>query len=245
MAIQLKDRMRDIRDFLRSHRHERQATTAAGRHFGDMESVLGRAASMIDDTLNLAETASRSVLSATQKHELVLWPLSDYFGDQESGERAFRRHMYRAARTLARTLEADAEPPVIREAGFTAAHEALRRRQGSMVLALKNAAEPEKKHALIAGMLAHLIQEICHSALSDQAAPPSRQASKACILVFAPGLLTSALMAFGESLPVSDLFDIATLAISARQDRMAHSLGADQPISDLAAIFEALLIHLP
>ncbi|WP_025031176.1 hypothetical protein [Nitratireductor aquibiodomus] len=62
MAIHLKDRLRDIRDLLRSHRHERQATAAAGRHFSDMEKLLARAASMVDDTLTLAETASRTVL---------------------------------------------------------------------------------------------------------------------------------------------------------------------------------------
>lgn len=244
MAIHLKDRLRDIRDFLRSHRHERQATAATGRNFSDMETLLARAASMLDDTLTLAETTSRTVLPGAQQHELVLWPLGDYFTDPGAGERAFRRHMYRTAKILAATLE-PAEPPVIRETGFTAAHEALRQRQGHMVLALKNATGHETKRALIAGMLAHLVQDICRSALNDPAASPSTRDAKAVILVFAPGLLASALIGSDESLPASDLLDIATMAISARRDRMARSLAADQPITDLTAVFESLLTHLP
>lgn len=244
MAIHLKDRLRDIRDFLRSHRHERQATAPTGRNFGDMETLLARAASMLDDTLTLAETTSRTVLPGAQQHELVLWPLGDYFTDSGAGERAFRRHMYRTAKILAATLE-PAEPPVIRETGFTAAHEALRQRQGHMVLALKNTTGHETKRALIAGMLAHLVQDICRSALNDPAASPSTRDAKAVILVFAPGLLASALIGSDESLPASDLLDIATMAISARRDRMARSLAADQPITDLTAVFESLLTHLP
>ncbi|WP_349366007.1 MAG: hypothetical protein ABL311_16045 [Nitratireductor rhodophyticola] len=244
MAIHLKDRLRDIRDLLRSHRHERQATAATGRHFSDIEKLLARAASMVDDTLTLAETASRTVLPGAHKHELVLWPLSEYFSDPGSGERAFRRHMYRAAKALAATLK-ETEPPVIRETGFTAAHETLRQRQGHMVLVLKNASRPDIKRPLLAGMLAHLVQDVCRSALNDPATPASAQDAKTAILVFAPGLLASALMAFDDSLPASDLLDIATLAVAARRDRMAHSFGADQPIADLTAVFESLLTHLP
>ncbi|WP_244439823.1 hypothetical protein [Nitratireductor aquibiodomus] len=93
----------------------------------------------------------------------------------------------------------ETEPPVIRETGFTAAHETLRQRQGNIVLALRNASGPEIKRSLLAGMLAHLVQDVCRNALSDPATPASAQDAKTAIRVFAPGLLASALMAFDDS----------------------------------------------
>ncbi len=245
MAVHLKDRLRDIRDFLRAHRHEKQGAASEKRGFTDIEKLLGRAVSMVDDTLTLAETASRTVLPGGQQPELVIRPLVDYFGaDPMEGERAFRRHMYRAAKALAATLE-DREPPAMRETTFTGAHETLRQRQGHVLLALKNAKTPEAIRPLLAGLLAHLLQEICRNALSDPAMPAAAQNAETCIIVFAPGLLASGLALFDESLSASDLLDIATLAVAARRERVARSLEADQPIADLTAIFESLLTHLP
>ncbi|WP_295809228.1 hypothetical protein [uncultured Nitratireductor sp.] len=244
MAVHLKDRLRDMRDFLRAHRYERRATASTDKHFGDIEKLLGRAVSVVDDTLTLAESASRTVLPDRRNHELVLRPLTGYFTDFTEGERAFRRHMYRAAKALADTLQ-ERDPPHIRETAFAGAYETLRQRQGHIVLALKKASGHETLRPLVAGLLAHLLQEICRNALSDPATPPTAQNAVTCISVFAPGLLASALALFDDSLPAPDLLDIATLAIAAREERMARSLKADQPITDLTAIFESLLTHLP
>ncbi|EKF18703.1 hypothetical protein [Nitratireductor pacificus] len=242
MAVHLKDRLRDMRDFLRAHRHDQRLPIRPRGRLSEVEGVIGRAVSVVDDTLTLAESVSHAVLPRPRIGAHDLRPLAGYFApDPVEGETAFRRHMYRVAGRLAATQETDS-PPMIRETFFTGAHAAVRRRHGHRLLVLRGAASAEARAAM-AGVLAALLQEICRQALDGApATPASRQA---CIRCFAPGLLASALLTADENVEPEDLLEIAALAIAARSERMARSLQADRPIADLAAIFDSLLTHLP
>ena len=241
-AVHLKDRLRDLRDFLRAHRRDQRSPVRPQGRLPQMEGVIGRAVSVVDDTLTLAESVSHTILPGRQDSTLVLRPLIAYFvPDPAEGERAFRRHMYRTAKSLAATLE-DAAAPVIRETFFTSAHTAIRRRHGHLLLALRDAPQPVAR-PIMASLLAALLQEISRQALSEEGLQHGRQ--EPCIRSFAPGLLASALLMLDDALDTPDLLDIATLGITARSERMARSLQADRPITDLTAIFESLLTHLP
>ncbi|MCR4267999.1 hypothetical protein [Nitratireductor sp. ZSWI3] len=260
VAVHLKDRLRDMRDFLRTQRRGLLAERPPQRPPFQMEALLGHAVGVVDDTLTLAESVSRAVLPGRQDGEPAVWPLTAYFTpDPIRGERAFRRHMYRTAKALAATVEDGAAPP-IRETTFAAAHAALRRRHGHTLVTLASAA-PEARPRVAAVLLAALLQEMCAQALDHDdfgstalsgarrdagEAPVPAVAGRraACIRCFAPGLLASGL-ALSNDLPAADLFEIAGLAVAARSERMAAALRADRSIADLAGLFESLLMHLP
>ncbi|WP_048644756.1 hypothetical protein [Nitratireductor soli] len=242
-AVHLKDRLRDMRDFLRALRHDQNAPARPQGRLSQVEGIIGRAVSVVDDTLTLAESVSHTVLPGRQgSSTFVLRPLIAYFvPDPAGGERAFRRHMYRAAKSLAATLE-DGDAPVLRETFFTGAHTEIRRRHGHLLLALRDAPRPVAR-PITASLLAALLQEICRQALSEEGFEHGRQ--EPCIRCFAPGLLASALLMLDDGVDAADLLEIAALGIAARSERMARGLQADRPIADLTAIFESLLTHLP
>lgn len=245
MALHLKDRLRDVRDFLRMYRHDHQRETRSRQAVSDIEKLLGRAVSVVDDTLTLAESTSRTMLLGSEGNELVLRPLTDYFvPDPMEGERAFRRQMYQFAKAFAGKLD-NTEIPVIRETLFTGAHESVRQRQGHALLALRNTKAPETVLTPLANVMAHLLQEICSRSMNEAVAHATPASEESCIRVFTPGVLASGLAILDDGLTVHNLLDIATLAVSARRERMARSLRADQPIADLTRIFENLLRHLP
>ncbi|WP_367717154.1 hypothetical protein AB2N04_03775 [Nitratireductor sp. GISD-1A_MAKvit] len=245
LTIHLRDRLRDIRDFMRAHRHDQYDQLDRERHRPDLEGLLGRAVSVVDDTLTLAETASRTARPGNTQDQLVLLPLTDYFNaNGENGERAFRKHMYPIARRVAARRKSAASH-LLRETTFTQAHETIRLRQGHILFRLRRATGPHALRPLFAGLLAELLQELCRHALNEPAPSPAKQSLEDAVAIFAPGLVASALSDLDASLEPAELLETAVMAVAARCGRMARSLEADQPIEDLTAVFASLLEHLP
>ncbi|EKF40476.1 hypothetical protein NA8A_20167 [Nitratireductor indicus C115] len=238
MAVRLKDTLRGMRDFLRAHRHDIQVPP--GRALSEAETLLGRAVSMVDDTLTMAESVSRGVLPARGDGRVLL-PLTNYFAhDPVAGEHVFRRHMYKAAKAAAAGIDAE-DIPAIRESFFTRAHETLRRKQGHILAGPAGSASG----ARLASLVATLLQDICRQALAEEGTPPTADSAAICMRCFAPALIAAALLGPDEGLSEEELLETAALAVSARAERMAQSLRADRSVADLAAIVESMLTHLP
>ena len=143
IRINLKDRLRDVRHVVRRHRHDSAANPARQSDepgppspLRGIEGLLGRAASVFDDAMSIAETL---VPHERPSEAEATKGFAAYFPAAEgrfplTGERAFRRDMYYLVKAvLARRR---IEGALIHEAALTAAHAALRRKRGDLIAEL-------------------------------------------------------------------------------------------------------------
>ena len=248
VVVSLKDRLRDVRAMVRQSRHDnpggpRKPTIADPLALPpEVERLLGRAVSMVDDTLTAAETVSRSLLPIVRGDDgLRLHGLDRYFPanphQAHEGERLFRRDLYAAFRAAG---QADTRP--VHEGDFAQAHVAMRRAHGSLLTSMHLATEPGEKLDAVAAVAAALVMEL----LASRPFMAEHNATHPDLAALTPIVLASGIVTLSPAENgASDLIEAAALASEARAERIARAVSSADPARDLPTVFATLLAHLP
>lgn len=249
VVVNIKDRLRDVRHLVRASRHDnpggprRPQVAEPFAPPAEIERLLGRAASVVDDTLTVAETVSRSLLPIIRaSNGARLHGFDTYFATGRTaaveGERLFRRDLYAALKASPR-LSADDRTP-LHEAGFSQAHLAIRRNHGELLAAMRTAGPNSRLDAVAAVAAATLVELLA----SQQ--PSGDGVTGPDLVPLAPVALAAGIATLSPSgMSDVDLLEAAGLAIEARRDRIMRALDGATPVEDLGAIFRVLLAHLP
>ncbi|MDH4983997.1 hypothetical protein QEZ47_00175 [Aminobacter anthyllidis] len=250
VVVNIKDRLRDVRHLLRASRHDNPGgprRPPVAEPFSppvEIERLLGRAASVVDDTLTVAETVSRTLLPIVRAGDGArLHGFDAYFATGRTasveGERLFRRDLY-AAFKASQGQEASNRAP-LHEAGFSQAHLAIRKKHGELLAAMHTANPNSRLEAVAALAAATLVELLASQPLSgDEAATGSR------LVPLAPMTLAAAIVTLSPSgMSDTDLMEATGLAVDARRERILRALDSTEPVKELGAIFRVLLAHLP
>ncbi|MBZ9678218.1 hypothetical protein [Mesorhizobium sp. ES1-1] len=259
VRVNLKDRLREVRDIIRQSRHDgtgeasavREATSLLPTFPGKgIEGLLSHAASAVDEALSIAESfvpheRPIRVDGTTVKGLGTYFPAGNE-DRQLSAERLFRRDMYYLTKAVLAGLKIDNAR--IHEADFAAVHVAMRKRHGGLLATL---ATPDAGLRPIAAACAALLVECLNhhpvrfgeSAPGTPAAAPDRTLDISCLapLALACGLATAG----RDGSPEPDMLEIAILAADIRHDRIVQACAKARPIDELTPIFVTLLAHLP
>lgn len=256
VRISLKDRLREMRQTIRRHRHDsgRQGLLAprpggqAPFPLSGVEELLGHAVSAFDDAMTMAETLTPFDGETHARPR----PFEIYFPAGRAtieGERAFRRDMYYLAKAMLSRRDAVAGP--IYEAGFAAVHAAMLRRHGALLCPAAAEAGDTKRMARLAGLCAALSLELLRMrpvrpALPEGAAANVLEAENTlAVSVLVPMALAVALASAGAEVePGSSLLDMAAMAVEARMERILPACRAADPVAELTPIFAMLIFHL-
>lgn len=248
VVVNIKDRLRDVRHFVRASRHDNPGgprRPPMAEPFApppEIERLLGRAASVVDDTLTMAETVSLSLLPIVRPNDGArLHGFDTYFAagaDASAGERLFRRDLYAALKSW--TRERGDALPLLHEASFSQAHLAVRRKHQD-VLAAMAAASPENRLDAVAAVAAATLVELLASQPAQPEAGPHAGLQPLAPVVLAAGIATLSPSGMSDA----DLFEAAGMAVEARRERIVRALEGAAPVTDLATVFGALLAHLP
>lgn len=248
----LKDRLRELRDAIRQSRHD-----SAGETSHDIagnlppfpgRSLLGHAASAVDDALTIAESFvphSRPLkIDGT-----TVKSLRSYFPDgdedrQIGGERQFRRDMYYLTRAVLAGYGVD--NPRVHEASFSAVHAAMRKRHADLLAGATADAAPTDQVA--AACAALLVECLNHRPVqpgeigTGPAATADRSLDIRCLapVVLACGLATKA----DGGTPEPDILEIAVLAAEVREDRIRQACAQANAVQELTPVLATLLAHL-
>jgi hypothetical protein len=258
VRVNLKDRLREVRDIIRQSRHDgtgdasvlREATSHLPPFPGKgIEDLLSHAASAVDEALSIAESfvpheRPIKVDGTTVKGLGTYFPV----GDEErqlSAERLFRRDMYYLTKAVLAGLKIDNAR--IHEAGFAAVHATMRKRHGDLLAALT---APGAGLREIASTCSALLVECLNQrpvrfgdTPPEAAAMGDRGLDISCL---APVVLACGLATTGrDGAPEPDMLEIAILAADIRRDRIAQACAKASPAEELTAVFTTLLAHLP
>lgn len=252
VVVNIKDRLRDVRHFIRSSRHDNpgglRRLQPADFPPAEIERLLGRAASVVDDTLTVAETVSLSLLPIVRPDDGArLHGFETYFALDRTaaveGERLFRRDVYAALKAWLR-LRTD-NPPLIHEASFSQAYQAIRRKHGELLAAMRNAGRADRLDAVAAVTAATLVELLASQPLQlagiDETVGAHPNLQPLAPVALAAGIATLSPSGMNDA----DLIESAGMAAEARRDRIARALDGADPVRDLTAIFAVLLAHLP
>lgn len=247
VVVNIKDRLRDVRHFVRSSRHDnpggprRPQMAEPFAPPAEIERLLGRAASVVDDTLSAAETVSRTLLPIIRAGDgAKLHGFDTYFatGRSVEGERLFRRDLYAAFKTSPRQDGGNRMP--LHEAGFSQAHLAIRKKHGELLTAMHEASAESRLEA-VAIVAAATLVELLVSQSGNEATDAA-----AGLVPLAPMLLAAAILTLSPSgMSDADLLEAAEMAVDARRERITIALASADPVKELGAIFQVLLAHLP
>ncbi|AMS44840.1 hypothetical protein AA2016_5935 (plasmid) [Aminobacter aminovorans] len=249
VVVNIKDRLRDMRHLVRSSRHDNPGgprRPQMAEPFApppEIERLLGRAASVVDDTLTVAETVSRTLLPMVRTGDSArLHGFDTYFATGRSatveGERLFRRDLYAAFKAMPRKAVGDGLP--LHEAGFSQAHLAVRKKHGGLLTAM-HIASPESRLEAVAAVAAATFVELlaCQPRSGDEAMVPA-------LVPLAPMVLAAAILTLSPSgMSDADLLEATGMAVDARRERILRALDGANPANELGAIFRVLLAHLP
>ncbi|MBZ9740888.1 MULTISPECIES: hypothetical protein [unclassified Mesorhizobium] len=258
VRVNLKDRLREVRDIIRQSRHDgaseasllREATSHLPPFPGKgIEGLLSHAASAVDEALSIAESFVPHERPIRVDGTTVKG-LGTYFpaGDEEqqlSAERLFRRDMYYLTKAVLAGLKIDNAR--IHEAGFAAVHAAMRKRRGEMLAALT---APDAGLQAIAATCSALLVECLGQrpirfgdAAPDAVAMGDKALEVSCL---APVVLACGLATTGrDGAPEPDMLEIAILAADIRRDRIVQACAKASPVDELTPVFATLLAHLP
>ncbi|TPM31698.1 hypothetical protein [Mesorhizobium sp. B2-3-5] len=258
VRVNLKDRLREIRDLIRQSRHDgrgdasilREATSHLPPFPGKgIEGLLSHAASAVDEALSIAESFVLHERPIKVDGTTVKG-LGTYFptGNEErqlSAERLFRRDMYYLTKAVLAGLKIDNAR--IHEADFAAAHTAMRKRHGDLLAAL---AAPDAGLQAIAATCAALLVELLNQrpVHFDEAAPETAATGGWALDIscLAPVVLACGLATTGrDGAPEPDMLEIAILAADIRHDRIVQACAKASPVDELRPVFATLLAHLP
>ena len=259
VRVNLKDRLREVRDVIRQSRHDgtgdasvlREATSHLPPFPGKgIEGLLSHAASAVDEALSIAESfvpheRPIKVDGTTAKGLGTYFPVGNE-DRQLSAERLFRRDMYYLTKAVLAGLNIDNAR--IHEADFAAVHATMRKRHGDLLAALT---APDAGPQVIAATCSALLVECLNqrpvrfteTALEPPAAMSGRALDISCLapLVLACGLATTD----RDGSPEPDMLEIAILAADIRHDRIAQACAKANAIDELTSVFTTLLAHLP
>ncbi|MBN9044320.1 MAG: hypothetical protein J0H18_01485 [Rhizobiales bacterium] len=248
IALNLKDRLRDVRYAIR---RARSTAHGAENRLPAPELLLGQAAGMVDTALTAAEAISISLISsepAQHRGAARMRGLNLYFGASAEGTRAFRRDMYYFLKDMLR--RAGLENVLIHETAFALVHGRMMRRHEATLAAIAEAGTEQAKIAAAAEAAAALFMET----MAEQPArfPPSDaigdrdRLRKAEIAAIAAASLLSALATVkpAEMAEADDPLEGVLLAIEARRERLAEAAGAGDA-KKLETLFAMLIAHLP
>ncbi|RWE29805.1 MAG: hypothetical protein EOS78_29310 [Mesorhizobium sp.] len=258
VRVNLKDRLREVRDIIRQSRHDgsgdasalREATSYLPPFPGKgIEGLLSHAASAVDEALSIAESfvpheRPIRVDGTTVKGLGTYFPAGDE-DQQLNAERLFRRDMYYLTKAVLAGLKIDHAR--IHEAGFAAAHAAMRKRHGELLAAL--AAPGAGLQAIAATCAALLIELLDQRPIRfGEAAPETNAAGGRALDIscLAPVVLACGLATTGrDGAPEPDMLEIAILAADIRRDRIVQACAKASPVDELTPVFATLLAHLP
>ncbi|UVK56689.1 hypothetical protein DBIPINDM_003311 [Mesorhizobium sp. AR02] len=256
VRVNLKDRLREVRDIIRQSRHDgsgeasvvREATSHLPPFPGKgIEGLLSHAASAFDEALSIAESfvpheRPIKVDGTTVKGLATYFPA----GNEErqlSAERLFRRDMYYLTKAVLAWLKIDNAR--IHEADFAAAHTTMRKRHGDLLAALT---APGTGLQAIAATCAALLVELLNQrpVRFGEAAPETAGERALDISCLAPVVLACGLATTGrDGAPEPDMLEIAILAADIRHDRIVQACAKASPVEELTPVFATLLAHLP
>ncbi|WP_217570371.1 hypothetical protein [Mesorhizobium sp. GbtcB19] len=247
VRVNLKDRLRELRDAIRQSRHDRAGETS--RDIIDNlppfpgRSLLGHAASAVDEALTIAESFvphSRplKVDGTTVKSLRTYFPQGDE-DRQMSGERQFRRDMYYLTRAVLAGL--GIENPRVHEASFSAVHAAMRKRHADLLAA---ATGPAASTDQIASACSALLVECLNHRPVQLGETGSISGDRSFdIDCLAPVVLACGLATKGET-PEPDILEIALLATEVREDRIRQAVAQANAVQELTPVLATLLAHL-
>lgn len=253
IAVNLKDRLREVRYMIRRNRDEGLRAEQASSRPGEIvspELLLGRAASVMDKALTTAETISISLISSDPKvHSGAprVKSIAIYFGGSAEGVRAFRKDMYYLTKEVLRRHQL--QNVLIQEAVFVTVHDRLVRNHTAL---LKNAFAGEAGEnrigataKVIATMFTQLLLERPVRFISMEGNCDPQALRRFEISCFAAVSLACGLMTLKPAdLAGTDPLESAILALDVRQERLMQA-AEKRDQSQLEVLFQTLLAHLP
>lgn len=259
VRVNLKDRLREVREIIRQSRHDGTSQASALREATSLlppfpgkgiEGLLSHAASAVDEALSIAESfvpheRPIKVDGTTVKGLGTYFPVGNE-DRQLNAERLFRRDMYYLTKAVLAGLKIDNAR--IHEADFAAVHATMRKRHGDL-LATLNASDAGLQtiaatcSALLVECLNQRPVRFTEPVLETPTVVADRTLDISCLapLALACGLATAG--SNGSSEP--DMLEIAILAADIRHDRIVQALARARPIDELTPVFVTLLAHLP
>ncbi|PQZ50110.1 hypothetical protein CQ052_12545 [Ochrobactrum sp. MYb15] len=253
IAVNLKDRLREVRCMIRRNRHESLQGEQASSRPGEIvspELLLGHAASMMDKALTTAETISISLISSNPNvHNSAphVRSLSVYFGAGAEGARAFRKDMYYLTKEVLRRHQL--QNVLIQEAVFVTVHARVMRKHGALLKGVFAAEAGDKKVAetakAITAMFLELLAEkpVRFISLDGHCDPQAlRKFETMCFA--AVGLACGLATAKAGDLEGVDPLESAILALDARHERLMQA-AEDRDQSQLENLFQTFIAHLP
>ncbi|MBZ9718627.1 hypothetical protein LB519_12260 [Mesorhizobium sp. AD1-1] len=257
VRVNLKDRLREVREIIRQSRHDgsgdasilREATSHLPPFPGKgIEGLLSHAASAVDEALSIAEAfvpheRPIKVDGTTVKGLGTYFPVGNE-DRQLDAERLFRRDMYYLTKAVLAGLNIDNAR--IHEADFAAVHATMRKRHGDLLAAL--AAPGAGLQAIAATCSALLVECLNQRPVRFAETVPGTPAGGGALDIscLAPLALACGLATTGsDGAPEPDMLEIAILAADIRHDRIVQACAKANPIAELTPVFATLLAHLP
>jgi len=253
IAVNLKDRLREVRYMIRRNRYESLLTEQSSTRPGEIvspELLLGHAASVMDKALTTAETISISLISSDPNvHNSAphVKSLSVYFGVAAEGARAFRKDMYYLTKEVLRRHQL--QNVLILEATYVTVHNRMMQKHGALLKNVFSSEAGDAKVAATAKAIAAMFLELLDErpvrisstdGLFDTRALHRFEATCFAAVGVACGLATVK----GADLAGADPLESAILALEVRYDRLMQATeDRDQP--QLEILFQTLIAHLP
>lgn len=252
IAVNLKDRLREVRYMIRRGRHDgsrNEFTALGGREPVSPEILLGHAASVIDRAFSVAEEISLSLVSAnSHAHDGApkVRSLSVYFNG-DNGARAFRHDIYNLIKDALRRKHL--QNVLIHEAAIATAQMRIARRHDWLIKeAITARAEGDNVAATakaITAMFLELMETkpirfIATNSSDDPQALNRIETVSLAAACLACGLATAKAADFEGADPLES----ALLAIEARQDRLTQAT-SERDQAALETLFQMLIAHLP
>ncbi|TPN80880.1 hypothetical protein FJ987_23845 [Mesorhizobium sp. CU2] len=245
VRVNLKDRLRELRDVIRQSRHD--STGEPPREIANLppfpgKSLLGHAASAVDEALTIAESFvphSRPLkIDGTTVKSLRTYFPEGNEDRQIDGERQFRRDMYYLTRAVLAGYGVD--NPRVHEASFSAVQAAMRKRYADLLaVATAEAAATDQVAAACSALLVESLGH--HPVQSGETASGDRSLNIKCL---APLALACGLASKAEGAPEPDILEIAVLAAEVREDRIRQACAQPDAVKELTPVFATLLAHL-
>ena len=253
IAVNLKDRLREVRYMIRRNRHESLQVEQSATRPGEIvspELLLGHAASAIDMALTTAETISISLISSNPNvHNSApnVKGLSVYFGTGAEGARAFRRDMYYLTKEVLRRHQL--QNVLVQEATFVMVHARMMQKHGLLLKSVFSSKAEDRKIAAtakaVAAMFLELLDEVPVRFISTHGhCDPHalRRFETTCFAAF--GVACGLATAKAADLADVDPLESAILSLDVRHDRLMQA-AEDRDEAQLEVLFQTLIAHLP
>lgn len=253
IAVNLKDRLREVRYMIRRNRQESLQAEQSSTRPGDRvspELLLGHAASVMDKALTTAETISISLISSNpevHKSAPHVKSLSVYFGVGAEGARGFRKDMYYLTKEVLRRHQL--QNVLIQEATFVTVHAKMKRKHGSLLKSVFSSEAGDMKIAATARAVAAMFLELLENRpvrfiSMDGYCDPQALRRFETMCFAAVGVACGLATAKAADLADVDPLESAILALDIRHDRLMQA-AEDRDEAQLDILFRTFIAHLP